>query len=198
MDRAESVRFPVVRSDLGEKFIVGYSGRCDQSQFVADLSFDGPGNVHRQRDSLFVPGNVQKSFVECDRLDQVGVFAENPVNLPRHFAVDFHPSGNENQFGTQPSGRNGRHGRTDAVAPRLVAGRGDHAAAFGTAYGQRTAPVFGVVALFDRRVERIHVDVYDFPLFHPAVKIGLISYKFTGGRGMRNNRRACRRCVWSR
>ena len=47
MDRAESVRFPVVRSDLGEKFIVGYSGRCDQSQFVADLSFDGPGDVRR-------------------------------------------------------------------------------------------------------------------------------------------------------
>ena len=48
---AESPESVIARTrkenDLGEKFIVGYSGRCDQSQFVADLSFDGPGDVHR-------------------------------------------------------------------------------------------------------------------------------------------------------
>ena len=49
---------------------------------------------------------------------------------------------------------------------RLVAGRGDDAAVGGAADDDRLAAQFGVVALFDRRVERIHVDVQDAARIH--------------------------------
>ncbi len=55
-----------------------------------------------------------------------------------------------------------RHGRADAEGPRLVAGRRDHAALRRlTADRERLAAQRRVVALFDRRVEGVHVDVKD-------------------------------------
>ena len=53
-----------------------------------------------------------------------------------------------------------RHRRVDAERARLVARGGDDAAAVGlSADGERLAAQRRVVALLDRRVERVHVDV---------------------------------------
>jgi hypothetical protein len=39
------------------------------------------------------------------------------------------------------------------------------------AHGDGQSAKFGMVALFYRSVEGIHVDVYDFPFFHEYAKI---------------------------
>lgn len=70
------------------------------------------------------------------------------------------------QIGAQPPRRHGGKGRAHAVGTRLVAGRRDHAARPVVPHGDRTAPQGGVVALLDRGVEGVHVDVYDLPLRH--------------------------------
>ena len=62
----------------------------------------------------------------------------------------------------QPDRLRHRHRRADAERPRLVARRGDDAALVGLAAdGERLAAQRRVVALLDRRVERVHVDVED-------------------------------------
>ena len=51
----------------------------------------------------------------------------------------------------------------DAIAARLVAGSGHHAAFCRRAGDdKRLAAPLGMVALFDRGVEGVHINVYDF------------------------------------
>ena len=64
--------------------------------------------------------------------------------------------------GTEPDGLGHRHRRAHAERARLVARRRHDAAAVGLAADrQRLAAQRRVVALLDRRVERVHVDVKD-------------------------------------
>ncbi len=53
------------------------------------------------------------------------------------------------------------HRGSDAKLARFATRRGDHTTFSGTANGDRLAPKVWSVPLFDRRVERIHVDVND-------------------------------------
>jgi hypothetical protein len=50
----------------------------------------------------------------------------------------------------------------DSERPRFIAGRRDDAAFARSADRNRLATQLGIVALFDRRVERVHVDMDDF------------------------------------
>ena len=68
----------------------------------------------------------------------------------------------DHQVRAQPHRARHRDGRLHAELPRLVARRRDDAATFGAAAdGDRLAAQLGAVALFDGRVERVHVDVKD-------------------------------------
>lgn len=166
MDRAQPVGLAIVGSHFRQKLVVRHAGRSDKPQLVADAAPYGPGHVDGQRQTGLVFGHVQKSLVQRERLDQIGVLMENAMNLCRHAPVNLHAPGHENQVGTQPHGPDRRHSRTDTVLSRLVAGRGYHAPALGTADNQRTAPVLGMVALLDGGIESVHVDMYDLALGH--------------------------------
>jgi hypothetical protein len=57
-------------------------------------------------------------------------------------------------------------GRSNAEGARLVARRGDYAPFGAVADSDRTAPKLGIVALFDRRIEGVHVDMNDLARRH--------------------------------
>src|SRR5712671_1799349 len=59
-----------------------------------------------------------------------------------------------------------RHGRANAEGARLVARRGNHAPLGPVADSDRTATKLGIIALFDRRIEGVHVDVDDLAHRH--------------------------------
>ena len=108
-----------------------------------------------------VCGHVEIGFVERERLDQRRVVGEDGVDLARDGAVDVEPRRHEHQFRALPHGGGRRHGRAHAERARLVARRGHHAALGAVANRHRPAAQLRVVALLDRRIERVHVDVDD-------------------------------------
>jgi hypothetical protein len=77
----------------------------------------------------------------------------------RFSAVFVHVWSNENAVRAETSGSDTGHGRANAKLSRFVTGGGDNAA-----LGRRTAddhglaPKIGIVPLFYRSVERVHVD----------------------------------------
>src|SRR3954463_7116363 len=62
-------------------------------------------------------------------------------------------------MGTQAQGRAHGHGRVNAVLPDFVTGGGDDSAAVGAADDEGFAGSLGVVALFYRCIEGIHVNM---------------------------------------
>ena len=109
-----------------------------------------------------VLGHVEVGLVERERLDPRRDRAEDLEDRLRRGAILLEVGPDDRQVRAEPDGARHRHRRAHAERPRLVAGRGDHAAAGGAAAdGDRLAAQRGIVALLDRRVEGVHVDVED-------------------------------------
>ena len=60
-----------------------------------------------------------------------------------------------------PQGGARGHGRPHAEPPRLIAGRGDHAARSGVAYGDGAAAQGGIIPLLHRGEEGVHIHMDD-------------------------------------
>ena len=95
------------------------------------------------------------------------------MDLPRDRAIDVEARRYEDQLRTLSHGRDRRHGRANAEGARLVARGGHHAPLGPMADGDRSAAKLGVVALFDRRIEGIHVDVDNLAQRHLSAITGL-------------------------
>jgi hypothetical protein len=63
-DDEQPVRLAVVGSELGEKLVVGDSGRCRQLGFGADFSPDFFRDLRRRDDALQVFRDIEISLVE--------------------------------------------------------------------------------------------------------------------------------------
>ena len=107
-------------------------------------------------------GDVEKRLVERDRLDKIGVGVEDFVDLGRDLLVDLHATRHEDEVGAELFGFDGRHGRADTEAARFVASSRHNTTHIAVAYGDGFALQLGVVALLNRGIKGIHVDMYDF------------------------------------
>src|SRR5262245_54695349 len=79
----------------------------------------------------------------------------------RHRPIDLEPWRHEHQVRAFAKRRARRHRRAHAEGPRLIARRDDDAPPRGIADCDRTASQGWIIALLDRRVEGVHVDVDD-------------------------------------
>ena len=107
-----------------------------------------------------VRGDVQIGFVEAQGLDEVGIVGEDRADLARNLPVNVEARLDEDQLGAFPFGGNRRHRRSDAERARLVA-RGGHHSAMPATDSDRLPLQLRIIALFDRRVEGVHVDMDD-------------------------------------
>jgi hypothetical protein len=99
-----------------------------------------------------------RARLERQRFDDLGMFGEDPANLQRDFPIDVETRFHESQLGALTTRG------ADAELPRFIA-CGRHDATFaGASDGDRFAAQIRVVALFDGRVKRIHVDMNDLSL----------------------------------
>ena len=115
-----------------------------------------------ERLSPRVLGDVEIGLVERQRLDERRDRTEDVEHLLRGGAVLREVRADDHEVRTQPHRARHRDRRPHAELPRFVARRRDDAATFGAAADRdRLAAQLGSVALFDRRVERVHVDVKD-------------------------------------
>ena len=125
-------------------------------------SFRRFAHACRQRLAPLVLGDVQVRLVERERLDERRHLAKQREHRVRRGLVPREVGRHDDERRTQPDGLRHRHGRAHAEDARLVARRRHHAAPVGLAAdGDRPAGERGIVALLDRCVERVHVDVDD-------------------------------------
>src|SRR5207249_677005 len=98
--------------------------------------------------------------------------------LPGDRLVDVEARLDEDQLGTLIPGGERGHGRTYAELSRFVGRRGNHAAQLRAANRYGLAAQLGIVALLDRRIERVHVDVDDLAdrLVGHAASVGCAQY----------------------
>ena len=162
VDNTETIGLAIVGGDFGEEFVVGYTSRGNEVEFGANALFDFAGNVDSEFDARLVVGDVEKRFVERDRLNKVGVGVEDFVDLGRDLFVDLHSTRYEDEVGAEALRLGRRHGRADTEAARFVAGSRHNTTHIAVAYGDGFALKFGVVALLHRGIKGIHVDMYDF------------------------------------
>ena len=91
--------------------------------------------------------------------------AKYPAHLLRDRFVDPEAWFHEDQVHTLPLAVTEGRGRSDAEFAGFVAGGGHEARVrAGSADRDRLAALIRIVALFDRSVERVHINVNDFPL----------------------------------
>src|SRR5205823_9313300 len=109
-----------------------------------------------------VLGHVQVRLVERERLYQRRDLPEDLEDLPRDLAVLAEIRPDDDELGAETDRARHRQRRPHAERARLVARGRDDAAALRTAADRDRSPAERrIVALLDRRVERVHVDVED-------------------------------------
>ena len=160
-DYEEPVRLAVIRGKLGEELVVGDAGRGRELGFGADPCPDFFRDLCRRDDALEVFGDIKIRLVERQWLDDRRVFGEDLPDLERDRLVDVEPRLYENQIRAFSLSRERRHRGAHAELARFVARGRDDAAFPRSADRDRLPTQRRIVALFDRCVERIHVDMDD-------------------------------------
>jgi len=84
-----------------------------------------------------------------------------PPDLKRDLFVNVETWLHEQELGASPFRGDGSHGGMDPEAARLIARRSHDATLLRATNGHRLTPQLGIIALLDRRIERIHVDMDD-------------------------------------
>ena len=163
-DHRQPVGLLPARRNLREELVGRDAGGRGEAGRRADFGFQAARDVHAECFAPRVFRDVQVGLVERQRLHQRRDAAIDIEHLLRHGAVLREVGAHDHQRWAQPDRAGHRDRRTHAERARLVARGGDDAALVGVAADDhRPAAEVGVVALFDGRVERVHVHVKDAP-----------------------------------
>ena len=158
----QTVRLAVFRGDLRDEPVGRDADRHGQLDLVADVLLDAPADCFARPEQRLRAGQIEERLVDRDLLDDRRVAAQDRHYLLADAAVLAAVNGHEDQLRTQGDRRAGRHGRANAIWPRLVAGgHHDSPAARSATNGNRLAAQRVVVALLDGRVERVQINVQD-------------------------------------
>jgi hypothetical protein len=104
----------------------------------------------------------QVSLIDRDLLHDHAGRRDQPEDFPRLVPVVVHPGADEHAVRAQAAGRPAGQGGADAELAGFVAGRAhDPALVRRCADDHWPAPQFRPVALLDRRVEGVHVEMQD-------------------------------------
>ena len=151
----EAVRLLGVGRDLRHQLARADPHRAGEPRVAAHRLLDLPG----RRPVAVEPGEVEIGLVEPHRLDPLHMAAQDGVHVARALAVEIEVGTDEHRLRTQPPGPLGRGGGEDAVAARLVAGRGDHGARAAAGHHHRQAAQLRSPLELDADVEGIHVQM---------------------------------------
>src|ERR1700674_2600979 len=126
------------------------------------------------------------------------MFGKDIADLQRHRLIGIKPRLHKDQIGALAFGSDRRHRGAYPEFARLVACRCDDATLAGATDCNGLATQFGVVALLDRGVERIHVDMDDLALTcrlnWPAFRLRLNAHRaFIGSGAVREHERQAAR-----
>jgi hypothetical protein len=157
----KAARLVEIRGDLGEKFVAGQPDRDGD----AELSFDVGGKARkhlggRQTVQPLGARQIEKRLVDRERLDQRGQCQHQLPDLAADARIFVHVRPDHARMRAQPKRLEHRHCRSHPEGSGDVAGRGDNAAP-SAADDHRLGGKRGIVALLDRGVEGVAIDVGD-------------------------------------
>lgn len=148
-----------IGGDLGDEFVGRDADGGRESRAFAyaalDLARDGDGVAFESAACR----DVEIGFVERQTLHERRELVEHGEHLCRHFGITRHARAHADGMRTQLQRAADRHRRAHAEFAHLVTRSRDDAATARAADDQRQTDELGAVALFDRGVERVHVDV---------------------------------------
>ena len=145
--------------DLREELRTGDPDADGQPDPFADLLPQPDRDLDRGACDALHPADVEKRLVDRQSFDERRRVVEHVVEGLARLGVGRHAWRDDDRLGAEPLCFAPAHRRADAVGLGLVARRQHHAAAD----DHRAAAQAWVVALLDRREERVRVRVQDRP-----------------------------------
>ena len=164
-DHRQAVGLAHVGGDLGHELGARDADRGGELRLVADRLLEVAADRLAGAERPLAAGRVEERLVDRDRLDAVAEALQDRHDARGLARVALHVGVQIDAFRAAAPRLGDRHRARDAEAPRLVGrGRDDAAPASALRVGaddHGLAAQLGPVALLDRRVERVHVDVQD-------------------------------------
>src|SRR2546429_264619 len=118
---------------------------------------DLTGDFHHGTKQPIAAMHVQERFIQAQRFDEWRERKEDRANLPTDLRIMVHANGQENSLRTKsPCGGYG-HRAMNAELASFVRCGADDTAALDAANDHGLAAQAGLVALFDGRIEGVHV-----------------------------------------
>src|SRR3569833_2013049 len=161
--RAQAIRLVDIRGDLRRELDRRDADRRDELGLGRHALLARARDRHRVAEQAFAAGTVEERLVERQPLDLGRVVAEDLEEDVRGLDVALHPVLDDDRVRAAPHRLRHRHRALDPEHPRFVAARRDDAALDRATDEHGLAAQLRVVPLFDRRVERVEIDVQDGP-----------------------------------
>ncbi len=160
-DDGEAAGLVEVGRDLGEELVVAEAHRDGNAHLLLDLA--GEAGEHFGRAGAVEgrgAGEIEKGFVDRERFNQRRHAVHQGADLAADADIFGHVGRHDHRVGAELAGGEHRHGGAHAGLAGDVAAGGDDAA-LAAPDDQRLVAQGRVVALFDRGVERVAIDVRD-------------------------------------
>ncbi len=158
-DDRQRIRFIEIRGDFRYQFVFGDADRGRQPGLIQYSLLDGHSDLCRCAEQGLARGDVEKSLIERQAFDYGRELAKDGEDLPGYGLVVRHARLDAAELGAASDRFSHWHRRADAEGPRLVAGRCNDTAVGAPAYDNRLASQPRVIALLDRRIISVHINV---------------------------------------
>jgi hypothetical protein len=160
-DHALAVRLRHVRGDLGHEFHGRDPGRRRQLQLVRDADAQARGDGGGVSEQGTRGGDIEEGLVERQWLDQGRDAPEDGQQQFARLRIGLEAWAHHDRGGCPAHRLDHRHRAAHPEPAHLVGGGQDHPAPGISAHDHRQAPQLGMIALLDRRIEGVHVEVND-------------------------------------
>ena len=158
----QAVRLGERARHLGEELRARDADADRQPDPLADRAPQAHRNLDGRAGDRLHPASVEERLVDRQPLDERRHVVEDRVEILARLRVCRHSRRDDDRLGAEPARFPAAHRRPDSARLRLVARREYDAAA----HDHRAAAQASVVALLDRREERVRVRVQDRPRTH--------------------------------
>ena len=158
VEQAVGLRDPA--RHLGQELGAGRPDGDGEPDLVAHRGPQPDPDLDRRAAHLPEAADVEERLVDRDAFDERRRVVEDREDGPAGLDVGLEPWRHDDRLRAQLASLATAHGRAHAERLGLVAGGQDHAGAD----DHRAPPQLGVVALLDRRVERVQVGMQDHEL----------------------------------
>ena len=166
-DHEQAVGLAPVTGNFGQKLVGGYPGRHRDMQLIGNAPADVLSYARGTAGKMRAVGYIQIGFIQRQRLNQLGVVAQDAVNLSGRFFISIHPAVDDNQVRAQLERMPGRHCRAHAISPSfIITGRDDPAPISRAPDSHRLVCQARVITHLNSGIETVTVDVDDFALRH--------------------------------